>query len=74
MYKFNYLTKSSDGKMSGTVSASYIMDVLMNRTITSVATANDATGIDFNLSDGGYVRFILNADSAEIVYYGPRGK
>jgi hypothetical protein len=69
--KFQYYTKSADGKMTGVVSSAYIRDILMNRTITSVATMNDDSGIDLNLSDGAFVSIRLMPDHAEIQYYRP---
>ena len=74
LYKFNYLTRSADGKPLNAVNSDYISHQLINRSIGSVAAADSGTGISFGLSDGGYVRFLLKADGAEIVYYLPDTK
>jgi hypothetical protein len=74
MYRFNYVTSSADGKATGLVSAEYISHQLINRSIGSVATADSGRGISLGLSDGGYIRFLLKADGAEVVYYLPNKK
>ena len=74
MYRFNYITGTRDGKMTGTVSSDYIADSLVNRSIGSVATADNGSGISISLSDGGYIRFLLKPDAAEVVYDAPNRK
>jgi hypothetical protein len=74
MYKFNYVTSSTDGKATGLVNAEYISHQLINRSIGSVATADSGRGISLGLSDGGHIRFLLKEDGAEVVYYLPNKK
>lgn len=66
---FKYYTKSADWKMKGSVTASYIRSKVMRRTIEGVGTANDGSFIEFYLSDGAQVTFVLAGDFGPEVQY-----
>ena len=72
MYKFNYVTKSSDGKMTGQVNADFISHSVLGRSMTGVVTADSGKFIRFTLSDGSQIKFVLNDDSAEVQYTASR--
>lgn len=71
MDRFNFVLKSSDGKTSSSMSAEMIRSLLSKRGITTVGTADDNSVIDFNLSDGSYVRFVVGPNRADVEYYPP---
>ena len=72
MYKFNYVTKSLDGKMTGDVSSDYIANVLMSKSVDRIGTADSGKWIELHMTDGSKVRFVLNELDAEVQYYLPR--
>ena len=74
MYKFNFITSSTDGKMTATVSSDFISHQLLSRSINTVVTADNGTGIGFTLSDGAHIKFRLKPDTAEVIYYSPKEK
>lgn len=74
MNRFRYLTKSHDGKLSGTVSADYIAGALMGRSIKTFGYGDDATFIQFSLSDGGFIRVRVTPEAPEVHYYAPDRK
>lgn len=53
------------------MSAEMIRSLLSKRGITTVGTADDNSVIDFNLSDGSYVRFVVGPNRADVEYYPP---
>ena len=71
MYKFNYVTKSRDGRMTGNVSADYVARVIMTRSVDGVGTADSGKWIELHMSDGSKVKFVLNDLDAEVQYYLP---
>jgi len=67
MYKFNYVTRSADGK-TAMVSSDIITHNLLGRSMTGISTADSGKFISFTMSNGSQLKFVLNADSAEVQY------
>ena len=74
MHKFNYKTSTDDNKASGLVNADYIARKLANRSIGIVMVYENDNGIGFSLSDGAKVKFRVNQDGPEVIYYLPSPK
>ena len=74
MYKFSYITSTYDEKGSGVVNGEYIAHKLANRSIGIVMLYESDNGIGFSLSDGAKIKFRLNHNGPEVVYYGPPAK
>lgn len=72
--KFDYLTSTRDGKMTGAVTSDYIALKLVNRSVGTVAIAESGTSFGFSLSDGGQVKFLLKPNGAGVVYFAPTAK
>jgi len=72
--KFNYWTKSRDGKMSGLVNADYISSAMLGRSIRSIGYGTDKTFFTLNLSDGSSVRFWIEPEAPEVHYFSPWNK
>ncbi|MEP7076378.1 MAG: hypothetical protein ABI878_11265 [Acidobacteriota bacterium] len=71
MRRFNYWTRTKDEKMSGSVDASYLVSKLMHRQIEGTGSGGDNKEFDLYFTDGSAVKFILNDNDADMVYYAP---
>lgn len=71
MYHFSFVTKSSDGKMTGSVDWRFISQVLMSRSITGTQYSESGTRVGLTLSDGAHLWIELMANVAEVRYYAP---
>jgi hypothetical protein len=70
MYKFNYVTMSANGK-SNSVSSDFVTKRLIGKNMVGIGTADSGRFINFSLSDGSHVKFILGEKDAEIQYHAP---
>ena len=68
MPKFDYVLNSPDGKKTSPIAAEAVAHRVLNRSIGSVAIADDGTGLTFNLSDGSSVKFRLKEKGADVTY------
>jgi|KBSSwiStaDraftv2_1062776.scaffolds.fasta_scaffold332933_2 hypothetical protein len=71
MNGFNYYSSSSDNKMRGVVSAKFITDKVMHKTIEGTGSGGDNKVFELYFADGSTVRFVLNDVDADILYYAP---
>ena len=69
MNGFNYYSSSSDNKMRGVVSAKFITDKVMHKTIEGTGSGGDNKVFELYFADGSTVRFVLNDVDADILYY-----
>jgi len=71
MNGFNYYSSSSDNKMRGVVSAKFITEKVMHKTIDGTGSGGDNKVFELYFADGSMVRFVLNDVDADILYYAP---
>ena len=71
MNGFNYWSSARDDKMRGAVSAKFITDQVMHRTIEGTGSGGTNKMFEIYFTDGSKVRFVLNDIDADIVYYAP---
>ena len=71
MNGFNYYSSSSDNKMRGVVSAKFITEKVMHKTIDGTGSGGDNKVFELYFADGSTVRFVLNDVDADILYYAP---
>ena len=71
MNGFNYYSSARDNKMRGVVTAKFITDKVMHRSIEGTGSGGDNKVFELYFTDGSMVRFVLNDVDADIVYYSP---
>ena len=57
--------------MRGVVSAKFITDKVMHKTIEGTGSGGDNKVFELYFADGSTVRFVLNDVDADILYYAP---